>query len=100
VFLTAPELWTWARGLCVRTTCVTLPRAIQILFFISEVQKVKNMLVDSGAMDNFLTLLLAKRMGLQIHKLKIPKPILIVDRSEYKQGKLTEYMDLVLRLGK
>jgi hypothetical protein len=72
---------------------------MQILFFISEVQKVENALMDSGATDNFLTLLLAKRMGLQICKLKIPKPILTVDRSEHKQGKLTEYMDLILKLG-
>jgi hypothetical protein len=72
---------------------------MQILFFISGVQKVENTLVDSGAMDNFLTPLLAKRMGLQIHKLKVPKPILMVDRSEHKQGKLMEYMDLILKLG-
>jgi hypothetical protein len=38
---------------------------MQILFFISGVQKVENALVDSGATDNFLTPLLAKRMGLQ-----------------------------------
>jgi hypothetical protein len=73
---------------------------MQIPFFISGVQKVENALVDSGAMDNFLTPLLAKQMGLQIQKLKNPKPILTVDRSEHKQGKLTEYTDLILRLGK
>jgi hypothetical protein len=50
-------------------------------------------------MDNFLTPLLVKRMGLQIYKLRVPKPILMVDGSEHKQGKLTEYTDLVLRLG-
>jgi hypothetical protein len=72
---------------------------MQIPFFISEVQKVKNALVDSGATDNFLTPLLVKRMGLPICKLKIPKPILTVDRSEHKQGKLTEYTDLILKLG-
>jgi hypothetical protein len=33
---------------------------MQIPFFISGVQKVKNALVDSGAMDNFLTPSLAK----------------------------------------
>jgi hypothetical protein len=72
---------------------------MQIPFFISGVQKVKNALVDSGAMDNFLTLLLMKRMGLQICKLRVLKPILTVDGSEHKQGKLMEYTDLVLRLG-
>jgi hypothetical protein len=39
---------------------------MQIPFFITGVQKVENTLVDSGAMDNFLTPLLAKRMGLKI----------------------------------
>jgi hypothetical protein len=38
-------------------------------------------------------------MGLWVHKLKIPKPILTVDGSEHKQGKLTEYTDLILKLG-
>jgi hypothetical protein len=38
-------------------------------------------------------------MGLQIHKLRNPKPILMVNRSEHKQGKLMKYMDLILRLG-
>jgi hypothetical protein len=71
---------------------------MQIPFFISGVQKVENALVDSGAMDNFLTPLLTKRMGLQIHKLRVLKPILMVDRSEHKQGKLMEYTDLILRL--
>jgi hypothetical protein len=37
-------------------------------------------------------------MELQIYKLRIPKPILMVDGSEHKQGKLIEYMDLILRL--
>jgi hypothetical protein len=72
---------------------------MQIPFFISEVQKVENALVDSRATDNFLTPSLAKRLGLRIQRLKNPKTILMVDGSEHKQGKLTEYMDLVLRLG-
>jgi hypothetical protein len=55
--------------------------------------------VDSGATDSFLTPLLVKWMGLQIYKIRIPKPILTVNGSEHKQGKLIEYMDLVLRLG-
>jgi hypothetical protein len=72
---------------------------MQIPFFISGVQKVENALVDSGATDNFLTPSLAARLGLRIQKLKYPKPILTVDGSEHKQGKLTEYADLVLKLG-
>jgi hypothetical protein len=71
---------------------------MQIPFFISGVQKVENALVDSGATDNFLTPSLAARLGLRIRKLKYPKPILTVDGSEHKQGKLTEYTDLVLKL--
>ena len=72
---------------------------MQIPFFLSGVRKVKNTLIDSGATDNFLTPSLAKRLGLFIQKLKVPKPILTVDGSEHKQGKLMEYVDLVLRLG-
>src|SRR5712691_4489530 len=90
---------TWARGLCIRTTCVTLPRAMQILLFLSGVRRVENALIDSGATDNFLTPTLAKRLGLTVQKLKIPKPLLTVDGSPHKQGSITEYTDLVLKVG-
>ena len=56
-------------------------------------------MIDSGATDNFVTPTLAKRMGLQVRKLKIPKPLLTVDGSSHKQGSITEYTDLVLRVG-
>jgi hypothetical protein len=55
-----PQVTDLGKGLHIRTTCITLPRAMQIPFFISGVQKVENALVDSGATDNFLTPLLAK----------------------------------------
>src|SRR5579863_8511913 len=90
---------TLARGLCVRTACVTLPRAMQIPMFISGVRKVENALIDSGAMDNFLTPKLAQRLGLKIQKLQIPKPILTVDRSEHVQGNITKFVNLRIRLG-
>jgi hypothetical protein len=72
---------------------------MQIPFFLSGVRKVENALIDSRATDNFITPLLAKRMDLRIQKLRIPKPILTVDGSEYKQGQITEYVDLILKLG-
>jgi len=56
---------------------------MQIPMFISGVRKVENALIDSGATDNFLTPKLAQRLGLKMQKLKIPKPILMVDRSEH-----------------
>src|SRR5260221_75984 len=90
---------TWARGLCIRTTCITLPRAIQIPLFLSGVRRVENALIDSGATDNFLTPTLAKRLGLAVQKLKIPKPMLTVDGSPHKQGSITEYTDLILKVG-
>src|SRR5947208_2689816 len=72
---------------------------MQIPFFLSGVRKVENALIDSGATDNFITPLLAKRLNLQVQKLRIPKPILTVDGSEHKQGRITDYVDLNLRLG-
>jgi hypothetical protein len=72
---------------------------MQIPFFLSGVRKVENALIDSGATDNFITPLLAKRMGLQIRKLRIPKLILTVDGSEHRQGRITEFVDLTLKLG-
>src|SRR5260221_2701066 len=90
---------TWARGLCIRTTCITLPRAMQIPLFLSGVRRVENALIDSGATDNFLTPTLAKRLGLAVQKLKIPKPLLTVDGSPHRQGSITEYTDLILKVG-
>jgi hypothetical protein len=52
---------------------------MQIPFFLSGVQKVKNALIDSRATDNFITPLLVKRLGLRAQKLQIPKPILTID---------------------
>src|SRR5579863_3089273 len=90
---------TLARGLCIQTTYVTLPRAMQIPMFISGVRKVENALINSGAMDNFLTPKLAQRLGLKIQKLQIPKPILTVDGSEHVQGNITEFINLRIQLG-
>jgi hypothetical protein len=72
---------------------------MQIPFFLSGVQKVENALIDSGATDNFITPLLVKQLGLRAQKLRILKPILTIDGSEHKQGRITDYVDLILRLG-
>ena len=56
-------------------------------------------MIDSGATDNLLTPTLAQRLGLKVQKLQIPKPILTVDGSLHKQGKITDYVNLNLRLG-
>ena len=67
--------------------------------FISEVRKVENALIDSGATDNFLTPKLAQRLGLKVQKLQIPKPILTVDGSEHVQGDITKFVNIKIRLG-
>src|SRR5579863_7826760 len=72
---------------------------MQIPMFISGVRKVENGLIDSGAMDNFLTPKLAQRLGLRIQKLRIPKPILTVDGLEHVQGNITEFVNLRIQLG-
>ena len=72
---------------------------MQIPMFLSGVQKVENALINSGATDNLLTPILAQWLGLKVQKLRIPKPILTVDGSLHKQGKITDYVNLNLRLG-
>ena len=72
---------------------------MQIPMFLLGVWKVENVLIDSGATDNLLTPTLAQRLGLKVQKLHIPKPILTVDGSLHKQGKITDYVNLNLHLG-
>jgi hypothetical protein len=51
-------------------------------------------LLDSGATENFINLSYAKWLQLPIKQLLQPRPVLNVDGTENKSGKLKYYMDL------
>jgi hypothetical protein len=54
----------------------------------------KKALVDSGATDNFMHPVFAKRMGLGLQELQTPKKIFNIDNTTNKSGMITHYLDL------
>jgi hypothetical protein len=59
----------------------------------------KNILVDSGATDNFIHPKLLKRLGLGIQALDRPRKIWNIDRTTNCAGQLTSFVDLKVRTG-
>ena len=56
-------------------------------------------LLDSGATENFMNLAYAKWLRLPIKQLPEPRPVLNVDGTENKSGKLKYYTDLNVQTG-
>ena len=56
-------------------------------------------LLDSGATENFMNLAYTKWLRLPIEQLPEPRPVLNVDGTENKSGKLKYYTDLNVRTG-
>ena len=59
----------------------------------------KNILVDSGATDNFIHPKLVKRLGLGVQHLEKPRKIWNIDGTNNKGGELTNFIDLEVRTG-
>ena len=59
----------------------------------------KQILVDSGATDNFIHPRLIKRLALGTQKLKRPRKIWNIDGTNNKVGRITEYVDLSVQTG-
>ena len=60
----------------------------------------KQILVDSGATDNFIHPRLIKRLALGTQKLECPRKIWNIDGTNNKAGRITEYADLSVQTGK
>src|SRR6266571_7390684 len=73
---------------------------IPVLFKSTHTTAERDVLIDSGATDNFINLQLLKR--LRISYLAIPNPIKIwnVDRTLNQDGSITHYTDLQVKTGK
>jgi hypothetical protein len=54
----------------------------------------KKALVDSGATDNFMLPVFAKRMGLGLQELPTPKKIFNINNTSNRLGMITHYLDL------
>jgi hypothetical protein len=59
----------------------------------------KNILVDSGATDNFIHPKLLKRLGLGAQTLDRPRKIWNIDRTTNRAGQLTSFVNLEVRTG-
>jgi hypothetical protein len=59
----------------------------------------KNILVDSGATDNFIHPKLLKRLGLGAQALDRPRKIWNIDGTTNRAGQLTSFVDLEVRTG-
>jgi hypothetical protein len=59
----------------------------------------KNILVDSGATDNFIHPKLLKPLGLGAQALDRPRKIWNIDRTTNGTGQLTSFVDLEVRMG-
>ena len=60
----------------------------------------KQILVDSGATDNFVHPRLIRRLVLGTQKLERPRKIWNIDGTNNKAGRITEYVDLSIQMGK
>jgi hypothetical protein len=67
-----------------------VPVSIRTSYFMAD----KKALVDSGATNNFMHPVFAKRMGLGLQKLPTPKKIFNIDNTTNKSGMITHYLDL------
>ena len=60
----------------------------------------KQILVDSGATDNFIHPRLIRRLALGTQKLERPRKIWNIDGTNNKAGRIAEYVDLSIQTGK
>jgi hypothetical protein len=67
-----------------------VPVLIRTSYFMAD----KKALVDSGATDNFMHPVFAKRMGLGLQELPNPKKIFNINNTTNKSGMITHYLDL------
>jgi hypothetical protein len=67
-----------------------VPVSIHTSYFMAD----KKALVNSGATDNFMHPVFAKRMGLGLQELQAPKKIFNIDNTTNKSGMITHYLDL------
>jgi hypothetical protein len=67
-----------------------VPVSIRTSYFMAD----KQALVDSGATDNFMHPVFAKRMGLGLQELPTPKKIFNIDNTSNKSGMITHFLDL------
>ena len=72
---------------------------VPVSFRTSHAMTNKNILVDSGTMNNFIHPHLIKCLGLGTNQREKPKKVWNMDRTTNKGGELTHYVDLEVKTG-
>jgi predicted aspartyl protease len=72
---------------------------IPVSFQTSYARANKQILVDSGATDNFIDPRLIKRLGLRSLRLEWPRKIWNIDGTNNKAGMIMDYLDLNIQSG-
>jgi hypothetical protein len=106
VFLT-PEFWkgsdptAWVRAFGGNSGYITRYRSMKVPVSFRTLHAMvdKDILVDSGATDNFIHPKLLKRMGLGVQALDRPRKIWNIDGTTNRAGQLTSFVDLEVRTG-
>ena len=91
----------WASTLGVRSvfTCKYKSLKIPTLLQSSHKKAEKEILVDSGATDNFISTKVLKQMKIGTLQLKKPRTIWNIDGTHNKAGAITHFVDLQVRCG-
>ena len=95
----------WGRVICMlKCNTVYLARyqsmKIPVSFRTAYARADKQILVDSGAMDNFIHPQLIRRLALGTQKLEWSRKIWNINGTNNKAGQITEYVDLSVQTGK
>ena len=74
---------------------------MQLCLFIHLSQKraETTVLLDSGAMENFISMKYVKELQLPIKRLQKPRPVYNVDRTRNKNRDIEHYTDLEMQMG-
>jgi hypothetical protein len=106
VFMT-PEFWkgsnptAWVRAFGGNLEYITRYRSMKVpvSFCTLHAMVDKDILVDSGATDNFIHPKLLKQIGLGVQALDRPRKIWNIDRTTNRAGQLTSFVNLEVRTG-
>ena len=93
--------WALIRQSSDKNVYLPAQKSMTIQFYVHSIAKRAKsvVLLDSGAMENFMNLAYANWLRLPIKQLPQPRPILNIDGTENKSSKLKYYMDLNVRTG-
>jgi hypothetical protein len=100
-FLNTISPASWARLLEVKSVFWTKYKSLRVPTLLQSLQgqAERQVLVNSGTTDNFISSKLLKRMKIGALELKNPKVIWNIDGTQNKSGMITKFADLQVRCG-